>query len=191
MNLLTILLILLQISTFDYGNYNSSCSDHYSSYNSIPVEQTYRGIGYTTNYSNGQFNSGVYKSSMTTLGYQNRTFTSSYNPAASSSGGSRQGGGLRKSPQRPFSGETFEDFIDWLRIQTDSDWPSYVDDDYWDWFLENYPEYEEYVEQWFNNYPDAPNNPFNTPIDDTIVSLLTALLLYVGYDILVRPRLKK
>lgn len=79
MKLLTILLILLQINTFDYGNYNNSYSNHYNSYNSISAEQTNRGIEYTTGDS----------------------------------------------------------------------------------------------------------------IDDSIVPLLTALLLYVGYDILVRPRLKK
>ena len=60
MKLLTILLILLQISTFDYGNYNNSYSNHYNSYNGVPAEQTYRGIGYTTSYSNGQFNSTQY-----------------------------------------------------------------------------------------------------------------------------------
>ena len=71
MKILTILLILLQVNTFGYGNYNI--------YNSISAEQTNRGIEYTT----------------------------------------------------------------------------------------------------------------RTSIDDSMIPLLTALLLYVGYDILVRPRLKK
>ena len=88
--LLTILYILLQINTFNHGNYSSANSNNRYSGGNVPVEQTYRGIGYTTNYSNGQFNSGVYKSSMTSLEYQNRSFTGIYNPAESSSGGSRQ-----------------------------------------------------------------------------------------------------
>ena len=48
MKILTILLILLQINTFDYGNYNYSYSNHYNSYNSISAEQTNQGIEYTT-----------------------------------------------------------------------------------------------------------------------------------------------
>ena len=48
MKILIVLLILLQINTFDYGNYNYSYSNHYNSYNSISAEQTNQGIEYTT-----------------------------------------------------------------------------------------------------------------------------------------------
>lgn len=65
-------------------------------------------IGYSTNYSNGKFNSGVYKSSMTTLEYQNRAFTGTYNPSSSSSGGSRQSG-PRKVAGYTGSGEYVDD----------------------------------------------------------------------------------
>ena len=52
MKILTILLILLQINTFGYGNYSSPYSNRYNSYSSVSVEQTNRKIGYTTNYGN-------------------------------------------------------------------------------------------------------------------------------------------
>ena len=64
----------MQINTFGYGNYSSPYSNRYNSYSSVSVEQTYRGIGYTTNYSNGQFNSTHY-------------YQSTYTQSASSSGG--------------------------------------------------------------------------------------------------------
>lgn len=185
-----LLLIILAIYTSVYGNNSIPYSNSHNIYSSIPVEQTYRGIGYSTNYSNGQFNSKVYKSSMTTLEYQNRVFTGTYNPGSTSTTTGRPG--PMKSAERPYSGGTFEDFIDWLRMNTDPNWPSYVDPDYWDWFLENYgDEYGEYVEQWFDIHPDAQNNLFKTPIGDTIVPLLILLLLYMFYDLFIRHTLKK
>lgn len=89
-----LLLIALTIYTSIYGNNISDNSNYNNCYNSLFPEQTGR-IGYTTNYSNGQFNSGVYKSSTVTLEHQNRAFTSTYTHAASSSGGSRPRGPRR------------------------------------------------------------------------------------------------
>ena len=74
MKILTILLILLQINTFGYGNYSSPYSNRYNSYSSVSVEQTNRKIGYTTNYGN-------------TFGYTTQqTYSGTYNPASSSGG---------------------------------------------------------------------------------------------------------
>lgn len=88
-----LLLIILAIYTSTYGNNSGTSSNYNNGYNSLFPEQTRR-VGYTTTYSNGQFNSEVYKSSMTTLEYQNRAFTGTYNPVGSSSG-SRLGGPRR------------------------------------------------------------------------------------------------
>ena len=107
-------------------------------------------IGYTTQYSKGQYNSDYY--------INNFDQSDTYNEP-------------RKSPQRPFSGGTLEDWVDWARMNGvwpvgDEDWPSYVDKDYWPEFLEKYgDDYEDYVREWFDQHPDAPNNPF-TPVGD-------------------------
>ena len=159
MKILTILLILLQINKFGYLNYRSLYSNHYNSYNCVPIEQTYQGIGYTTNYSNGQFNSTYY-------------YQSTYTPKASSSYVSRPG--PMKSAERPYSGDAFEDFIDWLRMNIDPNWPSYVDHDYWDEFLADYPEYEDEARNWYESHGQTP--PWYVPIGDTDFYLITALL---------------
>lgn len=159
MKILTILLILLQINTFGYLNYRSLYSNHYNSYNCVPIEQTYQGIGYTTNYSNGQFNSTYY-------------YQSTYTPKASSSYVSRPG--PMKSAERPYSGDAFEDFIDWLRMNIDPNWPSYVDPDYWDEFLADYPEYEDEVRNWYESHGQTP--PWYVPIGDPDFYIITALL---------------
>ena len=173
MKILTILLILLQINTFGYLNYRSLYSNHYNSYNCVHIEQTYQGIGYTTNYSNGQFNSTYY-------------YQSTYTPKASSSYVSRPG--PMKSAERPYSGDAFEDFIDWLRMNIDPNWPGYVDPDYWDEFLANYPEYEDEARNWYESHgqksPGDPEDPFLTPVGEFPIGLLLILLFsYLFYKI--------
>ena len=81
MKILTILLILLQINTFGYGNYSSPYSNRYNSYNGVPIEQTNRKIGYTTNYGN-------------TFGYTTQqTYSGTYNPVSNGNSGKP---GIRK-----------------------------------------------------------------------------------------------
>ncbi len=124
----------------------------------------------------------------------------SYNPA-SSSGHS----GPRRSAEQPVPTDpptnnplnprfwiwyTSEGGQDWVRINgspwgiiadPDDNWPSYVDPDYWEDFFENYPDYKDDVEEWFNNHPDAPNNPF-VPVGDTPWMIMALLaLLYIAY----------
>ena len=197
MKLLTILLILLQINIFSYGNYNNSYSNHYNSYNSVSVEQTNRRIGYTTNYSNGQFNSTQY-------------YRSTYTPTASNSGGrprqprkvkgyddngneiNTDGQGNPSDPSKGMWGDGYEYYYEsstgyWYRTKdggkTWQKWSSWLDWGglFWDWrggrpHGGNVTHYNE-------------QNP--VPIGDAIVPLLTILLLYIGYDILVKSRLKK
>lgn len=157
-----LLLIILTIYTSIYGNNISTNSNYNNGYNSLFPEQTRR-IGYTTNYSNGQFNSGVYKSSTTS--------SSCYEP--------------RKSPEKP---DPDNDWLDWWHMNMpdilggNSDWPSYVDPEHWDWFLENYgDEYGEYVEGWFEQHQDAPNNPYkNLPLGPP-GTLIPFIFIYVIY----------
>lgn len=85
----------------------------------------------------------------------------------------------KRSPQRPYSGGTLEDFLDWLRINTDGDWPSYVDEDYWEEFLAQYPEYYDQAEQWFISHGQTP--PWQTPIGNPSVVLTLFCVIYVSF----------
>ena len=124
------------------------------------LDSTYR-IGYTTKYGYG-FN-------------QQKTeiyipYGGTYSPYS----------GPRKSPQRPYSGNWLEDLADWIRIQTDEDWPSYVDDDYWEEFLDQYPEYKDDVEQWFEDHGKTP--PWLLPIGSENVLFLFELFYLTKYS---------
>lgn len=157
-----------------------------------------RQIGYTTNYgySFNQSSCGVTPihannitfRSVNNHTYSNFRYTNTYMPistyrGSTSSYGNRPGGGPRKSAQRPFSGNFLEDLADWWRIYTDSDWPGYVDEDYWDEFLAAYPEYEDEAREWYENqgmhFPGDPDDPFMEPIGEFPIALL--LLLIFGY----------
>lgn len=116
--------------------------------NTNDQQRQYR-IGYTTEYANGQFNSSHF---------------------IDNSSNSDKSKNLRRSPEHP---DPDHDWRDWWRMNMwdllggDSDWPSYVDEDWWDWFFENYgDEYGDYVKEYYNTYPDTPNNPYKTPIGD-------------------------
>ena len=129
------------------------------------IDSTYR-IGYSTKYGYGFNQNRGIGISLTT-----------YNP--------NQYYGPRKSPQRPFSGNLWEDFTDWLRMNTDENWPSYVDDDYWEEFLAQYPEYADEAEQWFEEHGKTP--PWLLPLTGTDV------LFYLGtlYAVRTYGRRKK
>lgn len=88
--------------------------------------------------------------------------------------------GPRRSKERPYSGSFLEDLADWWRINTDSDWPSYVDDDYWDDFLNDYPEYQNEAEQWFEEHGQTP--PWLVPIGQPAI-LILFLICYTFYII--------
>jgi hypothetical protein len=209
MKILTILYILLQINTFNYGNYSSANSNNRYSGSNVPVEQTYRGIGYTTNYSNGQFNSGVYKSSMTTLGYQNRAFAGTYNPAESSSGGERTGGGPRRITVYDGNGNTAETPGDvgdpegiYQYDESTGKWYYSPDNGktwyewrrasgIWELFVglfgggwgSDWRTVNNPPSENSNHWASDPNDPFLTPIGDAIIPLLILLHLYIGYDV--------
>lgn len=187
MKKIIISLLILFISIGCLGN-------TYSQLNNDP-NYKYR-IGYSTKYGNS-FNQNVMPPSYQMYGTYNKPYTGGYSPITAST--------PRKSPQRPDpnndDGDDWrmnDDYSTWQRIwgaifdndyeSYDSNWPSYVEPDYWEWFLENYPEYKDYVEQWFEQHPDAPNNPFKTPIGDNLV-LLIFLALWCIYKNLKNDRL--
>lgn len=74
---------------------------------------------------------------------------------------------------------------DWVRIHgspwgiiapPDENWPSYVDPEYWEEFLSEYPEYKDDVEEYFEQNPEAPNNPFRLSLLDDTAGILILLL---------------
>lgn len=145
-----------------------------------------RRIGYTTNYGNSfQTNSTHYTFKSVNI-HQNGmvTNTGNYKPAVNhhSPSTSYKPGVPRKSAERPYSGELFEDFVDWLRMNTDSDWPSYVDEDYWEEFLAKYPEYEDEARKYFEErgmyFPGDPEDPFAEPLEGEIIVLSLFALVY-------------
>ena len=125
---------------------------------SVAQPESYK-IGYTTNYSNGQYNTSYYKGD-----------------------DGQKSEGPRKSSQRPFSGNWLEDLEDWTRMNGilgfgyDENWPSYVDDDYWLQFLSEYPEYESEAEKYFVDRGQTP--PWKVPIGDPVVLTIFALLAF-------------
>lgn len=191
-----LLLIILTIYTNVYGNNNSSYSNNHHSYSSVPVEQTYRGIGYSTNYSNGQFNSSQY-------------FTGNYQPSSSTINNcdnySMYGldNSYNSSPIKAPPGERilYSGYVTvdgatvyWEITGTDifgigGNYKIYVDgvlvDSGWMWNSEVQRRAKEEAQK------VAEEKAHSVPIDDATVPLLSLLLLYVGYDVLIRPRLKK
>lgn len=126
------------------------------------IDSTYR-IGYSTKYGYG-FN-------------QQRPATQNtavYCP------GQRASGNARRSPQRP---DPDNDFWDWLRmngiwgIGYDEEWPSYVDEDYWDYFVEHYPEYVDEAEQWFEEHGKTP--PWMVPTGEENILFLICIFYVV------------
>lgn len=155
--------VMYSQSTVQYSNRNNIVA--YSSSN----------IGYST------VNIGY-----STINISYQTISSSYNPESTSTTTGRPG--PMKSAERPYSGDAFEDFIDWLRMNIDPNWPSYVDPDYWDEFLADYPEYEDEARNWYEShgqkFPGDPDNPFLTPIGEFPIRLLLILLFgYLFYKI--------
>lgn len=162
-------------------------------------QESYKRIGYTTTYgntfqihtTNNNFQSvNIHKNNpiIQNTNYNSISYKYSplYKPALTNTKPR-----IAKSPQRPYSGDSFEDLIDWLRINTDPNWPSYVDNDYWDEFLTKYPEYEDEVREWFKNngkkFPGDPEDPFAQSIGDNIFLYLICILY--GYYIYKRkPR---
>ena len=159
--------------------YNGSINSYNSTHRGI-YTTTGRQIGYTTNYGNN-FGTRTRSTSLFNHPY-NRD---AYVPA------NTYGYGPKRSKERPFSGNVLEDFQDWLRMNGifgvgyDANWPGYVDGDYWEQFIEDYPEYRDYAENWFRdqgqNPPWLPDDPFPTPIGDCMVPFLTLLLAYVSF----------
>lgn len=193
MKILTILLILLQINTFGYGNYSSPYSNRYNSYSSVPVEQTNRRIGYTTNYGN-------------TFGYttQQTYYRGTYTPTASNSGGAGKPG-IRKVHVYGNDGSENEtpggnkDGEDWLYQFDGTDWWCSQDDgqtwkkwdSWWGWGLIGFdwrPGRGDPTEG-STHYHHDPNNPWATPIGDPDFYLITALLFsYFIYNYMKKRR---
>lgn len=81
---------------------------------------------------------------------------------------------------------------DWNRIHNDSDWISHVDIEYWEEFLNNYPEYYDEVYEYYQNNPTADNNPFykpepedpSVPLSDDIGAIIGMILMGIAYGIL-------
>lgn len=72
---------------------------------------------------------------------------------------------------------------DWDRMLHDPEWPSYVDPEYWDYFLEHYPDYEDDVKDYFDKNPDTPNNPFRLSLIDDIGAIIGMILMGIAYGI--------
>lgn len=165
-------------------------------YTSTATEQPRR-IGYTTNYGYSfkqssytvtpyHVNSTSFRS-VNNHTYSTFRYTSTYMPVgtyrtSTPCYGNTPGSGPRKSAQRPFSGNFLEDLVDWWRMNTDSDWPGYVDPDYWDEFLADYPEYEDEARQWYEeqgiHFPGDPDDPFMEPLEDDLLLLSVFALIY-------------
>ena len=185
--LLTILYILLQINTFNYGNYSSANSNNRYSSGNVPVEQTYRGIGYTTNYGN-------------TFGYTTQqTYSGTYNPASNGNSG------IRRAPGHDASGNHYDTPFDfesgWEYYNYNGNWYRYGDRG-WDWFLHWGMGYQKWNGSGWSNISGSWENFWNdvgsngtqvqpTPIGDVIVPLLILLHLYIGYDIFKKESVKK
>ncbi len=83
---------------------------------------------------------------------------------------------------------------DWDRMLHDPEWPSYVDPEYWEEFLSEYPEYYDEVYEYYQNNPTADNNPFydpepedpiEMPLTDDIGAIIGMILMGIAYGILV------
>lgn len=72
---------------------------------------------------------------------------------------------------------------DWDRMLHDSEWPSYVDPKYWDYFLEHYPAYKDDVKEYFDKHPDASNNPFRLSLIDDIGAIMGMILMGIAYGV--------
>lgn len=97
------------------------------------------------------------------------------------------GSELVGSAERPFSGNLLEDLEDYIRIhggiftKPDPNWPSYVDPEYWEEFLNEYPEYRDEVKEYFEQNPEVPNNPFRLSLLDDMGGILILLLGGIAY----------
>ena len=99
------------------------------------------------------------------------------------------------SAERPFSGNWKEDLEDAARMNPvivfghninndyDSDWVSYVDIEYWEYFLEHYPAYKDDVKDYFDKHPDTPNNPFRLSLIDDIGAIIGMILVGIAYGV--------
>lgn len=176
MKILTILLILLQINTFGYGNYSSPYSNRYNSYSSVPIEQTNRKIGYTTNYGN-------------TFGYttQQTYYRGTYTPAASSSGVPR------RSPSVP---DYHDGEWDGWDILNGDWWRYYITegaDKFWnqvDWSNPANQNNTSLQDLWVHDHPGQtpPWEPYMTPIGDPDFYIITALLFSYFIYIYMKKR---
>lgn len=70
---------------------------------------------------------------------------------------------------------------DWNRMQNDPNWPSYVDPEYWEEFLNNYPEYYDEVYEYYQNNPTVDNNPFRLSLLDDTAGILILLIGGIAY----------
>jgi len=92
--------------------------------------------------------------------------------------------GLFEKIFHSFGGEWWsEGSEDWDRMLHDPNWPSYVDPEYWKYFLEHYPAYKDEVKDYFDDpeHSDYPNNPFRVSILDDTVGILILLLGGIAY----------
>lgn len=178
--ILTILFTIYSIPI--YGNYNNPYS--YSGYRSTsiyieparkPVTQN-SGRIYQSTYAPG------YNSNHTFHYGMNSGLNSNYNTGYSGAG---RPGGPRRSPERP---DPDNSWSDWWRMNAwdwlggDSNWPEYVDDDYWSIFWELYgdSEYGDYAQEWWEQNHPGETPPWAVPIGDPgIAPLILATSLYI------------
>lgn len=187
-------LLLLNILLLSCIFVKAQIYERYTQTNKYEYESTVqpRKIGYTTNYGkvyNTQQINPINNYSIRIRPYcvyQNRQNVYDL------SGISNKFGNPKMSAQRPFSGNLLEDLADWWRIKTDSNWPGYIDDDYWEEFLNDYPEYESEARSWFEkqgmSFPTDPDDPLLDPIGNGLTCLGFMALVYSLY---LRTKLKK
>ena len=83
---------------------------------------------------------------------------------------------------------------DWDRMLHDPEWPSYVDPEYWNYFLGHYPDYYDEVYNYFDGnipYPPEPEpeDPIITPEDpsmplsDDIGAIMGMILMGIAYGV--------
>lgn len=181
MKILTILLILLQINTFGYGNYSSPYSSNYNSYNSVPIEQTYRRIGYTTNYGNsfGKNTQQTYSNTRNTsmnMDSKQEYLQSSRTPRKAKGNGSS--GGIVVTYETTWQ----SGFLHTSYIITYTYLDGHIETEKVDsWF--GYFTIDSYAQEQAQKRAEQWAASHSVPIGDTMIPFLVLLFLYIGFDI--------
>lgn len=184
---MTMLLSLMVMSVYSFTyqteyNYQRSTfgttSNYISHNNTQSIE--YRRIGYTTNYYNGQFNSGVYKS----LEYHNRFFNGTYNPTLDIEDNTDFGyynGSHRKSLPIRYGSETSDDgtvvvnwYIEYYEILGVGYYMLYVDGVYYGDYLGSYGRAKKIAEEAAKNMANEKSH--SVPIGDNYIWFMVCIV---------------